>query len=321
MRHFTLVNNGGKILNITTQEYFFHDIDGLGFEEENDFRQIGDFWMLNRTGLKQSTVSGSIMFTENGELDPYEKYWQFFRFINDAPLTLLYNPYGEFDVAVEDGEIKPNNDHTYFRTVRVSNLDKSEKNEYGVIDSSISFIAYTPWYTIFKKSFVIDTDVDTDGGWIWGDGGSNLPLVFEPGDSQSAIPAKFRYQVPQNYEIDLDEVSDCPTKITIYGPISEPVWTHSIVKDGIATIISTGKLTGVTISEEDQLIIDNTRGQYLIYRKNSNGTTANLYSQRDFGSRCFVNLKQGRNQITVSSNDVIVSNRLDIEGHMYYATV
>ena len=323
MRHFKLVNSSNKVLDITTTEILFHDIGGLGFEEDNDFRQVGDFWMLNRTGRQQGSIEGSVIFTEEGGTDPYEKYREFFKFISNAPLTMLYSPYGPFEVAIQDGEITVDGSDTYFRTVRVSSLEKSEKNEYGVIDSSITFSPYTPWYTIIKKSYVIEPVDDSESGWIWGDGDTHVPLVFEPTDLENTIPARFRYEAPQNFILEVDEVTDCPTKITIYGPITNPKWTHSVVVNGVSTTISTGAFDDnaqVTINDGEQLVIDSTRGQYAIYRKTVTGNVISLYDSRNFGTKCFVNLKKGENILTVSS-DGVTPKRLDIEGHSYYATV
>lgn len=345
MRHFTLVNSSGDSLDITTTEILFHDISGLGFDEDNDFRQIGDFWMLNRTGRNQSTISGNIIFneTEGDRKDPYEKYWFFSQFIRKAPLTMLYNPYG-------DGL----DEHTYRRTVRVSKLEKSEKTENGVLDSSIEFVCYTPWYNIITASLVSEESETDDGGaWIFAgtatepdpeNEGQEIevtypPLVFEP-EGQEAIenvrPAvepysgdcqrtKFRHEPLTYLSATVEAVTDCPVKLTIYGPIRKPSWTHRVVKrDGnevTSEVVGSGAFTGNLVLEStDVLIIDGTSGKYSM-EVHRNGVVIDVYSQRNFSLPCFLSLQEGENRISVASGDGDFVTRIELEGHMYYATV
>lgn len=387
MRHFMLVNNAGKPLDITTQEILFHDIGGLGFDEDNDFRHIGEVWWLNHTSYNQATISGSIMFTENGDTDPYVKYRNFIEFISKPPLTLLYNPLGPITKATILGDDEDDNT-VYYRTVRVSKLGKSEKDEYGVIDENIDFIAYTPWYQkkieklIPKESSGEEEDIT---GWIWGgpvdedlyslaiddevdgqgnpvpqlitfpqDYGESDPLVFEPEGATldipdyatevteenpnprstavvpafegNATPAKFREESLSDITLPpLNSAVKSPAKLTIYGPISRPEWTHSVRRGDTSVIVGTGRFTeDVLLSQGEYIVIDNTGGQYQMYKHNSNGTDTDLYSIRDFSTSCFITLREGENQISVVSGGPgggEPAKHVEVEGHMYYATV
>lgn len=389
MRHFKLENSAGQILDITTEEILFHEISGLGFEEENDYRQIGDVWWLNHTNYRQATISGNIIFTEKPMTvtindietpinDPYKKYRYFVDFISKAPLTMMYNPLGPID----EGEV-------YYRNVRVSKLDKSEKNEYGVIDEGIEFSCYTPWYTKLIKEIRPD---DSSGGqsivtgWIWGgpegsdlesyalddevdehgeripapiefpqDYGEADPLVFEPDgilemdipdystepteelpDPRTTVtvpaydgvstPSIFRSEVLQKLDLeDYISLVKSPVKLTIYGPIREPVWIHR-VKDAEGNYITVGSgefTSSISLSTKDEyIVIDNTGGQYRIYRHNANGTDTDIYSQRDFSQTCFITLREGSNQVLVTSGrDGDPAENVKLEAHLYYATV
>lgn len=337
MRHFTLVNSSGEVLDITTTEILFHDISGLGFDEDNDFRQIGDFWLLNRSGRQQATIGGSVIFNE-GDVDPYVKYKNFVGFISKTPLTMLYNPNGPIESPLIDGLFQA--DNCYRRTVRVSKLDKSEKNEYGVLDCSIEFVCYTPWFTVISESFIFEPPSQQSTGWVWGDSSSDPvvpPLVFEPTQEQEETVTKavFREEPPKYYDIDdvdLQGSVDCPVRLVADGPLRNPSWTHSVLTTDaegfvIETAVGDGEfsispgVSDVVINEGEQLVIDGLDGAYQIYRRNANGSTYDLYSRRNFGKKCFLSLKEGTNRIAVLSEDGTFAKKLSIEGHVYHATV
>lgn len=155
MRYFELKNSADELLDITTQEILFHDINGLGFEETTDFRAVGPVWRLDSAEYNQVDVTGKMLFSEEGELTPYRKYVAFRNFIQKVPLTLIYHPHG---FGTEP----------YYKKVRSAKLAKSEINEYGVLDCDIEFKPYTPWYTVSSYENIVPEDTETKyGGWIW----------------------------------------------------------------------------------------------------------------------------------------------------------
>ena len=155
MRYFELKNSADEVLDITTQEILFHEIDGLGFEETTDFRAVGPVWRLNSAEYNQMAVTGKMLFSEEGELTPYQKYVVFRDFILKAPLTLIYYPHG---FGTEP----------YYKKVRSAKLAKSEINEYGVLDCDIEFMPYTPWYTTSTYENIVPEDrEDKYTGWFW----------------------------------------------------------------------------------------------------------------------------------------------------------
>ena len=327
-RHFKLVNSSGEELDLTSRDIFLHEPSGLGFEENNDFRQIGDFWSLNKTNRNQGAVNGTLIFTDLMGDDPYDLYWRFSQFILKTPLTLKYNPRGPI-VEPEEGEPE-----TYYRrTVRVSSLEKSEKDLTGCLRCAVVFSCYTPWFNAYNAEFIQGASGDdTITGWVWGDTGGLSPLIFEPSNQQEedgAHRTQFGYESPRGFNITIGDIPvDCPIKLTIYGPLLNPSWTHSIIteNDGetIETVIGSGGFNSsstVTLADGDKLVIDGTSGSYAIYQINANGTQQDLYSKRDFGLPCFLSLKNGINKIQVSSSTGDFATHIEIERHVYYATV
>lgn len=326
MRYFTLENSNLKELDITTQEIFFHDIGGLGFSEDADFRRIGDVWWLDSVAYDQGEITGKVIFTEYGDTTPYQKYSMFKDFIEKAPLILNYSPHG-FGTII------------YKRRVRVTELEKTEYTEYGVLDCSITFTAYTPWYQTYAldnyASLPSDDDED-DTGWIWGDyvNGAYVvpPLVFEPlkdsegyyieDENQNRIPAtRARFGAVPLRRLEFPEVitsNKNPIKLTIYGPAINPTW--ELQNNGV-TVMSGGFDGNFTIASNQYLVVDNTTGQYTmeLYTIGSD-LVVNVYQLRDFDKTCFLTLKEGHNAVAVrDEGDEVV--RFSVEGQVYYATV
>lgn len=310
MRYFKLINKAGKTMDITTQEYFFHDISGLGFDTDNSFRRSGDVWRLDGSYYTQQPITGKMCFTENGDTDPYEKFNTFSRFVSESPLTLIYYPRGL-------------NATEYRRTVKVKRLAKSELTLQGVLDEDIEFLPYTPWYKVFSdQNYGEETDTEENTGWIWGkqEGGvyTSPPLVFEPSEGQNATRAKFRAEPRPFVQINAATNGANPVKLTIFGPVINPTWAHYV--DGI--LIETGGFAeNFTLDENEELIIDSTEGDYLMTVRNIyTNASRNVYALRNFDTVCFFGLKEGQNRIVASSSDNSIV-KIKIEGHIYYATV
>lgn len=311
MRYFKLLkgDESGE-LDITTQSIFFHDIDGIGYEEDSEFRALGDVFWLNETSYQQGTVSGKLCFTEYGDIDPYIKYQNFISFIADPPLILVYFPMG------------PEGD-AYKRRVRVNRIGKTEKNTYGVLDVDIDFICYTPWYKEVSVDNLKASVVVNEKGWVWG-GPNSDPLVWRDPDADSEdeetgiTRPKFRGEVMSSVTLNRIETNNKnPVQLTIYGPATSPSWVHYVNGE---LVTSGGFSSPVAIDEDERLVIDNTDGEFTIQVFKDDGTVRNIYALRNFDIKCFMYLQKGSNRITVSSLDNH-GVRIGLKGHVYYATV
>lgn len=303
MRYFKLVNNDGEEFSITTKEFFFHDVEGLGFEEDNSFRSVGPVWRLNSSSLSQMPISGQLCLTENGSTTPYQKYDIFRKYITRTPLRFLYYPHGL------DGKV-------YRKKVRVSRLSKTEMTKYGVLDCDISFTPYTPWYEIQTFENVPDA-VDDSAHWIWDVGNSWR-------DSDDVDPETPRYifggEARNIIDFDCDSTEKGFIKLTIKGPALNPTWTQ-YVNGGLKSTGGFATSSNFSLTADEWLTIDNTEGQFsmTVYNRVT-GDTRNVYSLRDFDKLCFFNLEEGRNAFAVASQDGIPLS-IVVEGHIHYATV
>ena len=312
MRYFSLINNSGETLDITTKTIFFNGVSGLGFEEEASFRSVGSMWWLNYASVRQKPVSGKIIFTDYEDSDPYELYAEFTRFIREAPLELEYMPRGL------DGP-------AYYRRVRVTKLTKSELTQYGVLEEDIEFTPYTPWYeTLYLRNAV--TEDEYTGEWIWGDGGEHPDVMFVPAP-EGTTPTIFGADDKYVISADVPYCDESPSRLIIYGPAVNPSWTHYVNGEAIS---GGGFTQNVSIGDDEALVIDNTTEitEIAVYAVNQNDEEKlaladfrrDLYQIRNFDNECFVTLQAGSNRVVVASSDG-APLKLSLEGHIYNATV
>lgn len=301
MRYFKLRNSSGVFFDITNEEYLFHEISGLGFEETNEFRRVGPVWKLTSSIFSQVNPSGKMLFTEFGNTTPYEKYTRFKRFIVQAPLDLIYYPDGATGKS-------------YRKKVRVSRLDKTEMTELGVLDCDIEFTPYSPWYEIVKIENIPEEAIE-NAHWIWDIGNRWRDSV----DGDSAISRYiFGGESRNDVFIDCESNTKGLVKLIIDGPARNPSWLH-YVDNMLESSGGFSSNSSIMINEGEQLIIDNTEGTYTI-TVHSSTEDRNVYSLRDFDKKCFFNLEAGRNRFVVTSEDGVPVHML-VEGHIHYATV
>ena len=308
MRYFKLENSASPTpeeLDITTTDILFHDISGLGFDEQTDFTSVGSVWKLNSVSYTQKAVSGKVYFTDNHGTTPYTKYTRFKNFIDKPPLILLYYPEGIDGLC-------------YRKKVRVTKLEKTELDKYGGLDVGIDFTSYTPWYEVIEAKNGGEI-VENDTGWVWGDGDQNPPLVFEPTEGMDAIPAKFRNEVRAPVDIYSNVDNDSPVRITIHGPVTNPVWSH-FVNDRFIASGGFDSNSSLTLTADERLVIDNTEGEYAMRVYSDIADPRNVYALRDFDLQCFFTLQKGKNTIIVTSTGTNAI-KVEVEGHVHYATV
>lgn len=202
MRRLALVNSRGEYLDITTQQFFMHDLSGFGYECDDTYKRAGSRWVRVEQKLRQSTICGKIAFNNP---NTYTKYNEFIKFCSLIPLTLEYTP----------------EDVTYSRDVVLNKIDKGEAEKTGILICSVEFMPLTPWYR--RKYVTIEPTIDEGSGWEW-------DVTWDITWGQEKV---------MNLVIDSDSTMDSPVKLTIYGPIENPSWKHyangSLISTGNVT--------------------------------------------------------------------------------------
>lgn len=127
IREFSLKNAIGNTWNLNDLASFFTEPDGLGFEYDVDYQQIGNIFIKLQDDMKQKEPSGQIKFST------YEKYREFCLFIQHKPLVMEYTtPSGNF-----------------FMDVSIDKLEKSEL-ETGGLFCDIKLLGLSTFYKIVR---------------------------------------------------------------------------------------------------------------------------------------------------------------------------
>ncbi len=208
----------------------------------------------------------------------YQQYFKFAQFCQNKPLKLLYTP--------------PTGT-TYYREGYVTAITKRESDALVV---SIEFKATTPWY----KSVYVFNSGEIAGGKVYD---YTYNYTYAEGAAQSVI-------------INSDSYKESPCKITLYGPLVNPSWSHYLNNE----LIVVGSVKG-TIEEGNKLVIDTTTIPYSIKQFDAgDNLISNMYQLSDFSTYRFVNIGFGENIIS-ATHEALSTIKIGVEAKIEYATV
>lgn len=183
MRKFTLKNARGEEWDLNATKSFLSDPKGLGGERKTTYKPIGSTYAKTTDNIKQKAVSGTVVFSD------YEEFEKFCRFVQHAPLVLIYT-------AAD----------TYMMQVSIDKLTKTELDEMG-LQSDITMKGLTTWY---RAVYVEKMEVSD---------GKKYPYQY----SYKYIDSQMG-----TITISSDSVAESPVRISILGPCKNPSWTHYI---------------------------------------------------------------------------------------------
>lgn len=272
MRNFMLTNASGEQYRLMTRQRFLYSPGGLGYEIDDTFARLGNRYVAVDTGFAQGKITGNIYFTQP---NAYQKYYDFVRFCQNAPLTLAYTP----DIG------------TFYREVKVSQIEKTELNESGALDIRVELVALGLWYRIITAI----NDGEVANGKIY-----DYSYPYTYGEQAGVV------------RIQSDSYEDSHAKLTIFGPVTNPTWRHIVNGE----VIATGAVN-VSVPADMKLVIDATVTPYKIETERFDNTSVtDYYGASDFSTDRFIIIKHGLNVITVKTDTQIM-----IEGRLSYASV
>ena len=282
MRNFVLYNAAGESYKLMTRQRFLYSPGGLGFDRDDTFARLGSNYAAVERGYAQGKITGNLYFPQP---NAYQKYYDFVRFTDKQPLVISYTP--DFG--------------TFYRRVQVSKIDKSELNEFGALDVSVDLTALGLWYRTLTainngeqangKIYSVDEQTQETIGYSY-------PYVY--GESAGVL------------RIQSDSYEDSPAKLTIFGPVANPSWSHHANSEEIAT-----GAVNATVLSGHKLVIDATTTPYSIKIFDmQNNLISDVYGLSNFATERFIILKQGSNVITVTGGGQVM-----IEGQISYAGV
>ena len=122
-----LIENGCALLSVK----------GLGFEQIVTQEQVDVDYFISSVKSANKAITGILYFNGDQHVRNFQEYVGDFR----RQFLLYYSPDGEFEANDKISSI-------YYKPVIISQVDKTEKNEYGWYDCSCSFI---PQSDVWKR--------------------------------------------------------------------------------------------------------------------------------------------------------------------------
>ena len=278
---FTLINASGQEKAIVTKPRHAFDVSGMGFTRNEQYAQVGNRFMPIDDRYTQGAIGGSMRFAFPG----YQDYYDFVRFTDNSPLKLKYE----------------NSNGTFYRDVILSEIDRKElvlEDERTII---FTLTALGLWYRVLTainngeqangKIYAVDEQTQETIGYSY-------PYVY--GESAGVL------------RIQSDSYEDSPAKLTIFGPVANPSWSHHANSEEVAT-----GAVNATVLSGHKLVIDATVTPYSIKIFDmQNNLISDVYGLSNFATERFIILKQGSNVITVTGGGQVM-----IEGQISYAGV
>lgn len=132
IRNFYFENEIGKRIDCQKINggFFLYNITGLGYEENIEYKRIGNTFIQNNKEIIQNQITGDLEFYNM----TYDEYCEFIDFILMATsLKLIYVP-------------KTSNRDEYYRDIDVCKIEKAEEDEYNILTCPITINCKSLWY-------------------------------------------------------------------------------------------------------------------------------------------------------------------------------
>ena len=131
VRKFSLINEKGKEYSLMNLKNtcLLTEPTGLGYSYSTDYEQLGYEFLTNLRKLEQGAVNGIVNFLN------YDNFKEFANFIETAKMLKFV-----YKIPFE------NNSVTYYRDVNIKSLEKTERQENGIISENIEFDCLSLWY-------------------------------------------------------------------------------------------------------------------------------------------------------------------------------
>lgn len=198
MRIFKLKNVFGQEYTLMKKESgFLHSVSGLGYDDDTDYRRIGNIFKLISDKRDQDEIAGSIYFSQPGAQQAYQN---FVNFCQHKPLTMIYIPDGQNEDFYRDGTV-----------ISVSYAESDR------LTVSVKFKCFTPPYKLLTVITEPASGVSD---------GKRYDYTYD-----------FLYRSAENNTvvINVDTELDSPLQIEFEGPMENPVWTHYVNNIQIAS--------------------------------------------------------------------------------------
>lgn len=191
MRQFYLINADGQKYNLINDmtRAFLWQPSGLGFQYDKDYMESDGFFFEMNSAVTQVPKTGILLFYGS---DPYGEYKTFMDYISSSEgLRLAYCPKNTW----------------YYVDIDIEYVEKSEIQEDGTLQCSISMLPKTPMYLPYELNIDLSGDVSSDLKQY------DYEYDYQYGNSSVGGEVEFTF----------DAQMDSGLEIIINGSVSAPV--------------------------------------------------------------------------------------------------
>lgn len=283
IRKFVLINDNGERLQLNDLDTFGHSPEGLGLSFTHEYYGANGNFIPNGSGVEQQTFTIQVLLgAEDGR--HYERFSELAGFLNYPPYAIEY--------TTDAG--------SWLRDAQLKSMDKSELNEWSVIDSKLEFEFFTPWYRwIIGGSNVTESDGQKRGkiylnntestnrgyytyGYTYGNDIDNTS-----GDGYFTITNSSQY---------FGVSTGSPVEISIHGPAGNPNWdvfqdSKLIQSDGFFLSVPDGYTLIVSSVPQNQRAV----------MIGPNNEVVNVYQSQDLTKSNFITVPRGQSTIYIES--------------------
>lgn len=191
-REFWLENANGDTYSLHSVQTFANNPSGLGYAVDINTVRLGNSNLIVAEEYNLGSFSAELMFLE-GRLSAYQQYLEFAKFLYARPIILHYKT--------------PATNAKYRCQVRVTDLQKTQVSEDGIMRCPITMYRQTMWYTDEVNVFEADT------------------RVLDSKEYPLQRPYYYGAESMNNISLYNDGVADTPMLIEIDGECTDPMWT------------------------------------------------------------------------------------------------
>lgn len=275
IRQFRLYNSKDDMIDLLNNlDFFGVDPEGLGVSFDNALYGSNANFLPSGRALNAQQFTISILFgAETGE--SYQRYRDFVQFLNKPPYRLYY----ETDAGA------------YYRDCLLSELTKTELNEYFVLQENFVLDFTTPFYRWVNESYepILDTAGD---GKIYVDNSAGEHYYTYPYFYESDYNGKNGVFTIRNDSVYIGASVGSPVEITIYGPCSNPYWEVLL-----GSTVDQSDGFNIEVAEGYRLVVSSVATEQRARLIAPDGTVSNVYQQQDLARSNFVTLPEGQSRL------------------------
>lgn len=242
IRNFYFENEKGQRIDCQKVNggLFLYNVTGLGYEENIEYKRIGNTFIQNNKEIVQNQITGELEFYDM----TYDEYRNFIDFILMATsLRLVYIP-------------KTSNRTEYYRDIDVCKIEKTEEDEYNILTCPIVINCKSLWYEQKEIIYTVEAD-EEEFRWdfYW--------------DIRFMDYANRTITFTNNGHV------DASIEVEMEGSLINPSILVTVDGNKYAEF----KLNG-TIGEYEKLLYSSKQGDLYIMREKVDGTTENLFKKK-----------------------------------------